>query len=309
VLGVTVFCITKTSYLPGAAADTNKPQMCMANINKLDQFKCASAAGGARLTLFDFSGHLRTMSVRLVQASNNPQNHPLLEPTTPKPPQSQATPNRNHHQNAPRYYKDSTDTTATDYIPFRQPPRVFDPEGVDGPVLNSGLWTYVYANALHGTQSETLMWIATRAVGGTGCEWAGPTAPSTCLPAIWYGAISVIEGNLFFNPGTTSQEVVFNSLISLAYPTIVVNSNGSVAIQCAYASDYDGPNGIVAENLEEVVMYAGACAVGACAVGLMRRVLERCSRVDYRFFKPFKPTGKQTNLRARRPPPIPNQAS
>lgn len=194
VLGVTVFCITKTSYLPGAAADTNKPQMCMANINKLDQFK---------------------------------------------------------------YYKDSTDTTATDYTPFRQPPRVFDPEGVDGPVLNSGLWTYVYANALHGTQSETLMWIATRAVGGTGCEWAGPTAPSTCVPAIWYGAISVIEGNLFFNPGTTSQEVVFNSLISLAYPTIVVNSNGSVAIQCAYASDYDGPNGIIAENLEEVVMYAG----------------------------------------------------
>lgn len=142
--------------------------------------------------------------------------------------------------------------------------------GLDvGPSLYSGLWVYMYAAALDGTGSDTTIWIANRAVGGKACDATGPTDFGTCVPSIWYAQLYVIEADVFFKPRMTNEEVVFNTDISAAFPAIVVNSNGSVAIQFAYSSAFAGEDGIVAESGEVINIYPGrVLGLGVCGLGL-----------------------------------------
>ena len=67
------------------------------------------------------------------------------------------------------------------YVGMHQPPNVLDP-GDEGPPLFSGYWTHMYSAAVHGTGSDTLLWVAGRAVGGTKCEWASSTCSNRVVP-------------------------------------------------------------------------------------------------------------------------------
>ncbi|KAI8469928.1 MAG: hypothetical protein J3K34DRAFT_422081 [Monoraphidium minutum] len=160
-----------------------------------------------------------------------------------------------------KYFRDGVNPNNASYVPMQQPAAA-DVGGDVGPPLFSGLWTHMYAAAMHGTASDTEIWVANRAVGGDECEWAGPRDKTTCVPAIWYGSIRVIDGDVFFKPQLSNEEVVYNSLLSMAFPTVAVNSNGSVAIQFAYSSAYAGDQGIVSENGDIITIYNGVMHYG-----------------------------------------------
>ena len=161
-----------------------------------------------------------------------------------------------------RYYRDGANTRPTPpYVPGRQPPYVFSGAN-EGPPLFSGLWTHVYGAALHSTGSDSAMWVTTRAVGGKSCQAAGPSHPSTCNPGLWYGMVSLIEGSVIFNPRLYNEDVVVNSQMSVMFPALAVNSNGSLLIQFAYASGDSSEEGVLDNNGDHISTYTGACARG-----------------------------------------------
>lgn len=94
------------------------------------------------------------------------------------------------------------------------------------------------------------------------------TLPPTQLP--------LIEADLYFNPRLTNQDVVYHSLLYLAFPAVSVNSNGSVLLQMAYSSNANGGEGggtnIDNTNGDEIWEYPGetwgvgrgAPAAGGC---------------------------------------------
>lgn len=157
-----------------------------------------------------------------------------------------------------RYYRDATATKpAPPYVPARQPPYVFD-GGYEGPPLFSGLWTHAYAAALHATGSDSALWVATRAVGGTKCAASGPTDNSTCVPGVWYGMVSLIEAGVIFNPRLSNEDVIITSQIGIAFPTLAVSSNGSLLIQFAYSSGDSSDEGVLDNNGDAISIYVGA---------------------------------------------------
>lgn len=253
VLGVSVFAVMTSSKIKDSTPDASSPApvMCMSNIFKNSAFKCVRA-GVFVLCVWGRGGILLRPSHLPPAASRSC--------LICKPPASSQQPTANHNPNRRRYFKDGNDPSAPSYVPGRQPPDVFSPDN-EGPPLYSGLWTHMYSGALHGTLSETELWIAGRAVGGAKCEFAGPTDSSTCVPAVWYAQIIAIEADVIFNPRIQNEDVIFNSLIGAAFPAVVINKNGSAAIQFAYSSNDDSETGIVADNGDLVVPYAGVCVL------------------------------------------------
>jgi (2Fe-2S) ferredoxin len=124
--------------------------------------------------------------------------------------------------------------------------------------LWSGDWTRVSAAATHGVGSDMNVWVAARALGGSGCEWAGPTDAATCRPCVWYGQVAPVEADTIFNAHIINEDVIYNGDLSLAFPTVNVNSNGSVVFNMAYASNYAGDAPLKAENGEDVPLQPGA---------------------------------------------------
>jgi hypothetical protein len=133
-----------------------------------------------------------------------------------------------------------------------------------GPALYSGLWTHVYSAALHGVGIDTVMWITTRAVSGTACQASGPTNTSTCVPAIWYGQVANLltgdPSSPLFGPSLNQQGVIYHSQISMAFPTVAINSNGSALFQFSYASNaFDDVAGVVALDGQAIWQFPGVC--------------------------------------------------
>ena len=87
---------------------------------------------------------------------------------------------------------DGTDQTSSPpYVPSRQPPNVLDPDSVtEGPTLSSGLWTYMYSAALHGTGGDAFLWVAGRITAGPDCDVTGPSNFTTCVPGIYFAQVS-----------------------------------------------------------------------------------------------------------------------
>lgn len=157
-----------------------------------------------------------------------------------------------------KYYADDlTPSASSNYIAGKQP---INATMHTVPVY-SGTWTHLYTNAVHGTGSDTVLWIATRAVGGSGCEALAPTNISTCTSAIWYAQIRVIEADTIFSAMVVNEDVIFHSLMSLYFPTISVSSNGSAIVHFSYSSDYIDP-GIIADNGDLVNLYPGVASYG-----------------------------------------------
>ncbi|GBF96797.1 hypothetical protein Rsub_09653 [Raphidocelis subcapitata] len=155
------------------------------------------------------------------------------------------------------YYNDGTDIyDKSKYIPAGQQSAADESFTQAGPTLYSGLWTHMYSAALNASQSGISLWAAGRAMGGYGCDWDGPTDLSSCRPSVWYGQVNLIEGDGLFYPSFISQDVLFHSLLYLMFPAISITSK-SVVLQMAYTSDYLGQEGLLADNGDQVVMYAG----------------------------------------------------
>ena len=70
--------------------------------------------------------------------------------------------------------------------------------------------------------------------------------------------VPVIEADIYFNARLTNQDVIYNSLLSLAFPAISVNSNGSALFTFAYSSNYYDDNGIPTNNGDFFYEYPGA---------------------------------------------------
>ena len=56
----------------------------------------------------------------------------------------------------------------------------------------------------------------------------------------------------------TNQDVIYHSLLSLAFPAIATNSNGSALLTFSYSSNFYDENGIPTNSADTLFEYPGA---------------------------------------------------